>query len=89
MIQFITDFYNRSDGLCEVMSFETGDSAKIECELAKVANRTLEDIQLMDNVTIENVTLHCSKSEFGCCPDWTTRAEGKNNSGCPIFVLGT
>ncbi|KAL3087023.1 hypothetical protein niasHS_005262 [Heterodera schachtii] len=31
---------------------------------------------------------HCSKTEFGCCPDWNTPAEGPNYAGCPKFVLG-
>ena len=41
----------------------------------------------MGNLT-GNETLHCSKSEFGCCPDWYSPAEGEANLGCPMFVLG-
>lgn len=42
-----------------------------------------------DNTTIiGNVTKHCSKTEFKCCPDWYTPAEGKDYKGCPTFVLG-
>lgn len=43
---------------------------------------------LFSDSIYDNETKHCSKTEFGCCPDWTTIAEGKNNEGCPQFVLG-
>uniref|UniRef100_A0A914S533 BPTI/Kunitz inhibitor domain-containing protein n=1 Tax=Parascaris equorum TaxID=6256 RepID=A0A914S533_PAREQ len=67
------------------LSEETGEVASVEC---KVANVTLEAEELLDNVTAENITVHCSKTEFGCCPDWTSSAEGKDNKGCPVFVQG-
>lgn len=35
-----------------------------------------------------NGTIHCSKTEFKCCPDWYTAADGANNLGCPEFELG-
>lgn len=47
------------------------------------------DNDYIDNTTIiGNVTKHCSKTEFKCCPDWYTPAEGKDYKGCPTFVLG-
>uniref|UniRef100_A0A915C8V4 Papilin n=1 Tax=Parascaris univalens TaxID=6257 RepID=A0A915C8V4_PARUN len=73
------------EDMCEVKSEETGEVASVEC---KVANVTLEAEELLDNVTAENITVHCSKTEFGCCPDWTSPAEGKDNKGCPVFVQG-
>lgn len=36
-----------------------------------------------------NQTIHCSKTEFGCCPDWYTPAERPNYGGCTSFVLGS
>lgn len=52
-------------------------------------NTTLEIADLLSgNMTDENATIHCSKTEFGCCPDWYTPAEGPNNQGCEEFVLG-
>uniref|UniRef100_A0A915E0B4 Uncharacterized protein n=1 Tax=Ditylenchus dipsaci TaxID=166011 RepID=A0A915E0B4_9BILA len=40
------------------------------------------------NATVSNMTKHCYKTEFKCCPDWYTPAEGINNEGCPQFTLG-
>ena len=71
--------------LCEVKSEDTGEVIKVKCSLA---NETVIDEEMFGNVTVGNVTKHCSKSEFGCCPDWTTPAEGRDNAGCPEFILG-
>ncbi|KAK6040480.1 hypothetical protein COOONC_22014 [Cooperia oncophora] len=61
--------------------------ATVDCS---VANATTTDLDgLFGNGTDGNATMHCSKSEFGCCPDWVTPAEGKNNAGCPTFTLGS
>lgn len=38
------------------------------------------------NVTVE---IHCSKTEFGCCPDWYTAANGTDFVGCPEFEIGS
>ncbi|ETN71695.1 hypothetical protein NECAME_19214, partial [Necator americanus] len=70
---------------CQVTN-EEGEMATVDCA---VANSTATDVEdLFGNGTDTNVTMHCSKSEFGCCPDWFTPAEGPNNAGCPVFVLG-
>ncbi|CAI4225042.1 unnamed protein product [Auanema sp. JU1783] len=71
---------------CQVTN-ENGDEATVDC---KAANLTAtEDFDLLGNETIDgNATIHCSKTEFGCCPDWYTPASGKNNEGCESFVLG-
>lgn len=70
---------------------ETGDKALVACangttdEVVEILSVT-EDIFL--NSTFYNETKHCSKTKFGCCPDWITAAEGNNNEGCPEFILG-
>ncbi|EPB74918.1 Kunitz/Bovine pancreatic trypsin inhibitor domain protein [Ancylostoma ceylanicum] len=70
---------------CQVTN-EQGEMATVDCA---VANATVTDVDdLFGNGTDTNATMHCSKSEFGCCPDWFTAAEGPNNAGCPVFVLG-
>lgn len=41
------------------------------------------------NDTEGNMTeIHCSKTEFGCCQDWYSAAEGPDFAGCPEFELG-
>ncbi|CAJ0561770.1 unnamed protein product, partial [Mesorhabditis spiculigera] len=73
-----------ADGLCTVTN-EDGEEAKVDCK----TNATLVEDDIFGNSTDGgNATIHCSKTEFGCCPDWSTPAEGKNNEGCPEFVLG-
>ncbi|VDO17995.1 unnamed protein product, partial [Brugia timori] len=85
--------------LCEVINDETGDKALIACGNDTITDNTNITItMLLDdeddlflNGTSGNATTttkHCSKTEFGCCPDWITIASGKNNEGCPEFVLG-
>ncbi|KAK6107830.1 Kunitz/Bovine pancreatic trypsin inhibitor domain family protein [Brugia pahangi] len=85
--------------LCEVINDETGDKALITCGNDTITDNTNITItMLLDdeddlflNGTSGNATTtakHCSKTEFGCCPDWITIASGKNNEGCPEFVLG-
>ncbi|KJH46710.1 Kunitz/Bovine pancreatic trypsin inhibitor domain protein [Dictyocaulus viviparus] len=65
---------------------EKGETVTLDCALA---NRTTMEMQdLFGNETDTNATLHCSKTKFGCCPDWFNPAEGPNNDGCPTFVLG-
>ncbi|VDM61275.1 unnamed protein product [Angiostrongylus costaricensis] len=64
---------------------EKGEMATIECA---ASNSTAIDMDLFGNETDTNSTKHCSKTEFGCCPNWVTPANGPNNAGCPIFVLG-
>ncbi|KAH7730490.1 thrombospondin [Aphelenchoides avenae] len=72
---------------CEVTSEETGETVKIPC--ASTKEPSLGDALLLSlNDTDENATKHCSKTEFGCCPDWYTPAEGPSFAGCPSFVLG-
>uniref|UniRef100_A0A1I7XIJ1 ADAM_spacer1 domain-containing protein n=1 Tax=Heterorhabditis bacteriophora TaxID=37862 RepID=A0A1I7XIJ1_HETBA len=68
---------------CQVTN-ENGDVATVECA---AANITSDGTDLFGNETDTNKTIHCSKSEFGCCPDWFTAAEGKNNEGCAEFIL--
>ncbi|KIH45173.1 thrombospondin type 1 domain protein, partial [Ancylostoma duodenale] len=70
---------------CQVTN-EQGEIATIECAVANATTTDVDD--LFGNGTDTNATMHCSKSEFGCCPDWFTAAEGPNNAGCPVFVLG-
>uniref|UniRef100_A0A7I5EDG0 Papilin n=1 Tax=Haemonchus contortus TaxID=6289 RepID=A0A7I5EDG0_HAECO len=72
-------------GECQVTN-ENGDVAAVDCSAANATTTDLEG--LFGNGTDTNATMHCSKSEFGCCPDWFTPAEGPNNAGCPVFVLG-
>ncbi|KAL3985162.1 Kunitz/Bovine pancreatic trypsin inhibitor domain family protein [Acanthocheilonema viteae] len=89
---------SREDELCEVVNDETGEKAMIACGNDTIDNRsgTIDAIEklLLDvedlffNGTYDNETKHCTQTEFGCCPDWTAIAEGKNNEGCPQFVLG-
>ncbi|MFH4974442.1 hypothetical protein AB6A40_001151 [Gnathostoma spinigerum] len=74
--------------MCEVSNAETGESATVQCAPASALNETIEIEDLLDNITARNESEHCSKSEFGCCPDWYTPATGKDNEGCPIFTQG-
>ncbi|TKR89373.1 hypothetical protein L596_013487 [Steinernema carpocapsae] len=70
---------------CQVTN-EEGEVATVAC--ATGGNQTeIEDL-LEGEETGENVTIHCSKTDFGCCPDWYTPAEGEDHAGCPEFVLG-
>lgn len=71
--------------LCEVTNKKTGVKVNVSCSLG---NGTIEDAELFENITAADATLHCSKSKYGCCPDWVTPAEGKNNEGCPKYILG-
>ncbi|PAV70271.1 hypothetical protein WR25_24086 isoform C [Diploscapter pachys] len=76
----------KKDEMCPVTS-GTGDEAMVACNLAQ--NLTMaDDDGLLGNETSGNATIHCSKTQFGCCPDWFTPAEGKNNEGCETFELG-
>uniref|UniRef100_A0A914QFX4 BPTI/Kunitz inhibitor domain-containing protein n=1 Tax=Panagrolaimus davidi TaxID=227884 RepID=A0A914QFX4_9BILA len=73
---------------CEVTNEKTGETVKIPCAEA-AGNATVDALDLfLSNDTDENATIHCSKTEFGCCPDWYTPAEGPNKEGCPEFILG-
>ncbi|KAK6029072.1 Kunitz/Bovine pancreatic trypsin inhibitor domain protein, partial [Ostertagia ostertagi] len=82
---FLTQMFAVKSGECQVKS-ENGETATVDCA---AANATTTDFDgLFGNGTDGNGTMHCSKSEFGCCPDWFTPAEGPNNAGCPEFVLG-
>uniref|UniRef100_A0AC34GKC7 Uncharacterized protein n=1 Tax=Panagrolaimus sp. ES5 TaxID=591445 RepID=A0AC34GKC7_9BILA len=73
---------------CEVTNEATGETVKISCAEA-AGNATVDALDLfLSNDTDENATIHCSKTEFGCCPDWYTPAEGPNKEGCPEFILG-
>lgn len=58
------------------MSFVHCDELEIE-----------EVIEVSENDT-EPADKHCSRTEFGCCPDWYTAAEGKNFLNCPEIELG-
>ncbi|KAK0412851.1 hypothetical protein QR680_006447 [Steinernema hermaphroditum] len=69
------------DEQCQVTN-EEGEVATVSCG----TNATeVEDLLEGEGA---NVTIHCSKTKFGCCPDWYTAAEGENHAGCPQFVLG-
>ncbi|VDL77182.1 unnamed protein product [Nippostrongylus brasiliensis] len=72
-------------GECQVSS-DNGETATVSCLTSNVTSAEGDD--LFGNATDTNATMHCSKSEFGCCPDWFTPAEGPGNAGCPVFVLG-
>ncbi|GMT09209.1 hypothetical protein PFISCL1PPCAC_506 [Pristionchus fissidentatus] len=68
---------------CKLTS-ENGTEASVDCGLMAGGNGTgVEEGDLMSNAT-----LHCSKTEFGCCPDWYTPATGPANGGCDAFVQG-
>ncbi|PIC23283.1 hypothetical protein B9Z55_017035 [Caenorhabditis nigoni] len=75
------------DALCSVTN-ENGEAANVECATIAPITALLEDVFGNETDSASNETLHCSKSEFGCCPDWFTAATGKNNEGCPSFTLG-
>uniref|UniRef100_A0A915Q5B9 Papilin n=1 Tax=Setaria digitata TaxID=48799 RepID=A0A915Q5B9_9BILA len=75
--------------LCEVMNDESGEKVLIACKNGTIEKMLLDGGDLLANYTYDNETSkHCSKTEFGCCSDWITPAEGKDNQGCPQFVLG-
>uniref|UniRef100_A0A7E4W9T4 Papilin n=1 Tax=Panagrellus redivivus TaxID=6233 RepID=A0A7E4W9T4_PANRE len=71
---------------CEVTNEASGDKVSVPCGL----NATVDDLDafLSNETEPENVTIHCSKTEFGCCPDWYTTAEGPAHAGCPEFIQG-
>ncbi|KRY54793.1 Papilin, partial [Trichinella britovi] len=47
------------------------------------------ETDLFGNETLGNETdVHCSKTEFGCCPDWVTPALGPDNLNCTNYELG-
>lgn len=77
-----------------MVSDETGEKAMVDCKNGTTDNTSTIEKLLLDvedlssNSTSDNETRHCAKTEFGCCPDWITIAEGANNEGCPEFVLG-
>ncbi|KAI6189901.1 hypothetical protein M3Y97_00058300 [Aphelenchoides bicaudatus] len=73
---------------CEATNEETGEIAKILCSAINKTSDFAEALLLGNDTDVENQTIHCSKTEFGCCPDWYTPAEGKDFAGCPEFVLG-
>ncbi|KAI6186600.1 hypothetical protein M3Y98_00150400 [Aphelenchoides besseyi] len=87
------------DDQCEVTNEETGEVVNITCSAANkttgadddIANLLLGDGQGGNETEVggENATVRCSKTEFGCCPDWYTPAEGPKYHGCPDFVLGS
>ncbi|CAD6186601.1 unnamed protein product [Caenorhabditis auriculariae] len=81
-----TEATSSSAILCNVTSGD-GEEASVECAIMQ-GNATLLEGDLFGNGTDANGTVHCSKTEFGCCPDWYTPAEGKNKEGCPEFELG-
>jgi hypothetical protein len=62
-----------TEKLCEVKNEATGDILQIPCS-ATIAPALVagdEEVEALlegDNVTAENVTVHCSKTKFGCCP---------------------
>nr|CAD2169296.1 unnamed protein product [Meloidogyne enterolobii] len=71
--------------LCTLES-QTGERLQIPC--TTIAPSVVVGDLLKANVS-ENETINCSKTEFGCCPDWYTPAEGPELAGCPVFTLGT
>ncbi|CAB3397113.1 unnamed protein product [Caenorhabditis bovis] len=79
-----------SDGdntMCNLTSAD-GDEASVECS-TMASTISSEKSELLGNETADgNATIHCSKTEFGCCPDWYTPASGKNNEGCDEYILG-
>lgn len=78
---------------CEVTNEENGEKIKVLCS-ATIPPTTKDEVAALlgaenDNTTLAgNATKHCSKTEFGCCSDWYTAAEGTDYKGCPTFVLG-
>ncbi|GMS79468.1 hypothetical protein PENTCL1PPCAC_1643 [Pristionchus entomophagus] len=68
---------------CKLTS-EDGTEASVDCGLMSGNGTDVEEGDLMGNET----TIHCSKTEFGCCPDWYTPAAGAGNEGCESFVQG-
>lgn len=80
-----------SNDECEVTNEKTGEKTKILCSftISPSNNDEIENLLLSINATeSENSTKHCSKTKFGCCPDWYTPAEDKNQKGCIKFKLG-
>uniref|UniRef100_A0A158R5U1 Papilin n=1 Tax=Syphacia muris TaxID=451379 RepID=A0A158R5U1_9BILA len=61
--------------------------AENEAEILKT-NATVASDEVFDNETDSNATVSCTKTKYGCCPDWVNAAEGPNNEGCVEFVLG-
>lgn len=92
--EFDYNFCCSEEELCEVVNDETGEKALVACVNGTIGNTSTIESLLLNvedsffNGTTDNETKHCTKTEFGCCPDWTTIAQGKNNEGCPEFVLG-
>uniref|UniRef100_A0A914I3N7 Papilin n=1 Tax=Globodera rostochiensis TaxID=31243 RepID=A0A914I3N7_GLORO len=81
--------------LCEIVNQDTMEKFQIPCAdtVLAAANETVELLKMAEDEAIGGTNAtdgekHCSKSEFGCCPDWSTPAEGPNYAGCPKFVLG-
>ncbi|KAI1722741.1 ADAMTS-like protein 2 [Ditylenchus destructor] len=75
---------------CEVTDEKTGEAIQVPCSVT-IPPQTVEDILggEDENGTMgQNITKHCSKTEFGCCPDWYTPAESTDYAGCPEFTLG-
>ncbi|GMR58285.1 hypothetical protein PMAYCL1PPCAC_28480, partial [Pristionchus mayeri] len=68
---------------CKLTS-EDGTEASVDCGVMAGNLTDVEEGDLMGNET----TIHCSKTEFGCCPDWYTPASGAGNEGCETFVQG-
>lgn len=62
--------------LCEVKNEETGDMIKIDCASTIAPSPALVATDELDKMMFEsdanetglNITIHCSKTEFGCCP---------------------
>lgn len=54
-------------------------------EMNMTGGNITDDDFLEDNSTKE---IDCKDTEFGCCPDWYTPANGTNNEDCPIYELG-
>jgi hypothetical protein len=73
--------------MCDVKNEKTGDTASVPCSSITMENDTIvEQLEAMNGT--DNGTLHCSKTKYGCCPDWYTVADDPNGAGCPSFVLG-
>ncbi|CDW53015.1 protein mig c; protein mig b; protein mig a [Trichuris trichiura] len=75
----------------KICNYTNEEGLTIEVPCVNISsNATLgNETDLAFNISAGNETeIHCSKSEFGCCPDWTTPAEGEDNLGCPLYELG-
>ena len=56
-------------------------SPDVIVDVSSVSYTTLSDME-MNDFTFDDISLDCSHSEFGCCPDNITMAMGNGYQGC-------